>query len=147
MLASALAGAAVAAGDPDIALVAIDRVLGEVDDSAGIGGLERIVAQALALVQVARPVEAVVALRPSAEGSADVPPAAYAQSALALALATVGERDEVLALADEVACGGRSTYLDRLTSGMAAGLVLTRDGDEAGLHPPELARRGGRRHR
>ena len=41
-------------------------------------------------------------LRPSAEGTADVPPAAYAQSALALALATVGERDEVLALADEV---------------------------------------------
>ncbi len=133
MLATALAGAAVAVGDPDVALVAIDRALSEVDQTSGISGTERIVAQALALVQVARPVEAVVALRPSAEGTADVPPAAYAQSALALALATVGEHDEVLALADEVTCGGRSTYLDRLTAGIAAGLVLTRDGNEDGL--------------
>ncbi|MGZ4726938.1 MAG: adenylate/guanylate cyclase domain-containing protein [Acidimicrobiales bacterium] len=132
-LAAALAGSAVAVGEPDVALVAIDRIMSEVSDSTGIGALERTVAQALALVQVARPAEAVVALRPSAEGTADVPPAAYAQSALALALATVGERDEVLALADEVECGGRSTYLDRLTAGIAAGLVLIRDGDEEGL--------------
>jgi class 3 adenylate cyclase/tetratricopeptide (TPR) repeat protein len=132
-LAAALAGASVAVGDPDRALVAIDRIMSEVSDTTGIGGLERIVAQSLALIQVGRPGEAIVALRPAAEGTADVPPAAYAQSALALALATVGERDEVLALADEVACGGRSTYLDRLTAGIAAGLVLTRDGDEEGL--------------
>jgi hypothetical protein len=133
MLAGALAGAAVAVGDPDVALVAIDRIISEVKDSTGTGGLERVVAQALALVQVGRPAEAVAGLRPAAEGTADVPPAAYAQSALALALATLGERDEVVALADDVECGGRATYLDRLTAGIAAGLVLTRDGDEEGL--------------
>jgi hypothetical protein len=123
----------VAVGEPEVALVAIDRILSEVSDATGTGALERGVAQALALVQVARPAEAVAGLRPAAEGTADVPPAAYAQSALALALATLGDREEVLALADEVECGGRATYLDRLTSGIAAGLVLTRDGDEEGL--------------
>ena len=132
-LAAALAGSAVAVGDPEVALVAIDRIMSEITDGAGLGGIERLVAQGLALVQVGRSTEAVAILRAPAEGTADIPPAAYAQSALALALAATGERDEVLALADEVDQGGRSTYLDRLTAGIAAGLVLTREGAEEGL--------------
>jgi hypothetical protein len=81
--------------------VAIDRALSEVDDTSGISGIERIVAQALAGAG-GPPAEAIVALRPSAEGT-PVPPAAYAQSA-GPRCATVGER-RGLALADEVTCG------------------------------------------
>ena len=53
-------------------------------------------------------------LRAPAEGTADVPPSAYAQSALALALAAAGEDDEAVAFADEVDRGERATYLDRM---------------------------------
>jgi len=132
-LAAALAGAAVAAGEPDIALEAIDRFNDEALDRTGPGDVERVVAAGLALLQVGRVSEAVADLRPPAEGTPDVPPSAYAQSALAFALAAAGEHDEVLALADEVDRGERSTYLDRMTADIAVGLVLARDGDESAV--------------
>ena len=132
-LVAGLAGAAVAIGEPSIALEALDRVRDPDDDRLGLGSVERVVANGLALLQAGRVTEAVGELRASAEGAADVAPSAYAQSALALALAAAGEHDEVLALAAEVEQGGHSTYLDRLTAGMAAGLVLARDGDEAAI--------------
>jgi class 3 adenylate cyclase/predicted ATPase len=132
-LVAGLAAAAVAVGEPAVALEALDRVRAEDTDRLGIGSVERIVASGLALLQVGRVTEAVGELRDSAEGAADISPSAYAQSALAFALAAAGERDEVFALAGEVERGERSTYLDRLTAGIATGLVLARDGDEAAI--------------
>jgi class 3 adenylate cyclase/tetratricopeptide (TPR) repeat protein len=136
-LAAGLAGAAVAVGDSRTALEAVDRIHAEVSarggDRMGVGAVERVVANGLALVQAGRVTEAIAELRESAEGGADVPPSTYAQSALALALAANGDHEEVLALAAEVDDSGRSTYLDRMTAGIAAGLVLARDGDEAAI--------------
>ena len=136
-LLAGLAGAAVAVGDPATALEAVDRISDQVSEHAsdrtGVGAVERVVANGLALVQTGRVTEAIAELRESAEGGADISPSTYAQSALALALAAAGEHDEVLALAAEVGESGRSTYLDRMSADIAAGLVLARDGDEAAI--------------
>jgi tetratricopeptide (TPR) repeat protein len=133
VLTAGLAGAAVAVGDPDIALEAIDRLKGVPLDTTGLGATERITANGLALLQLGRAPEAVGMLRPVSEGSADVPPSTYAQSALALALAATGEDDEAVATAAEVVESQRSTYFDRLIAGIAAGLVEARRGNEASV--------------
>jgi hypothetical protein len=52
-------------------------------------------------------------------------------SALALAHVADGSIDEALAEADEVDAHDRSSYLDRLTAGVARGLALSRRGDVA----------------
>jgi hypothetical protein len=52
-------------------------------------------------------------------------------SALALAHAAEGSIDLALAEADEVDAHERSSYLDRLTAGIARGLALARRGDAA----------------
>ncbi|HEY5154718.1 MAG TPA: AAA family ATPase, partial [Acidimicrobiales bacterium] len=132
-LAAGLAGAAVAVGAPELALSAIDGVQAVSGDTGGLGGVERVVAHGLALLQVGRAEEAAGMLRATAEGSADVVPSAYAQSALALALAALGEDAEALVLAAEVSTGGRATYLDRVTAEIAAGLIAARRGDDDAL--------------
>ena len=58
ILAAGLAGAAVAVGDPDLALGAIDRILADSHDTEGLGATERIVANGMALLQVGRVAEA-----------------------------------------------------------------------------------------
>jgi hypothetical protein len=52
-------------------------------------------------------------------------------SALALAHAAEGSIDAAIAEADEVEGHDRSSYLDRITAGMARGLALARRGDVA----------------
>jgi len=133
-LVAGLAGAAVAVGDPELALDAIDRVQADADDTEGLGVTERVVANGLALLQVGRVAEAIGMLRGPAEGSADVPPSTYAQSALALALAASGDDDdEAVALAAEVDQSERATYLDRVTAQIASGLIAARRGDDEAL--------------
>lgn len=132
-LVAGLAGAAVAVGDPELALQTIDRLQGEELDAQGVGATERVVANGLALLQSGRVSDAVAMLRPTAEGSADVEPSAYGQSALALAMAASGQDDDALALAAEVEVSPRATYLDRVFAGLAAGLVAARRGDEEAL--------------
>ena len=132
-LAAALAGAAVAAGDPEAALAAVDGVRADLTDRSRVGVAEHLIARGMALVQAGRASEAVDLLRDQAEGDAETAPSAYAQSALALALAGLGAGDEVATLATLVAENERATYLDRVSAGIAAGLVRARGGDERAL--------------
>ena len=62
-----------------------------------------------------------------------MPPSAYAQSALALALAASGDDDEALAVAGEVNDSDRGTYLDRVMAQIAIGLIAARRGDDEAL--------------
>ena len=133
ILAAGLAGAAVAVGDPDLALEAIDRILADAHDTEGLGATERIVANGLALLQVGRVAEAVALLRGPAEGSADVP-------AVGLCPERAGPRPGRQRRRRRGAGGGRrrpegdrGTYLDRVMAEIACGLVAARRGDDDAL--------------
>jgi tetratricopeptide (TPR) repeat protein len=58
---------------------------------------------------------------------------AYTASARALAATAAGRLAEARTLADEVLDDSSSSYLDRLTAGVARGLALARDGDRAAI--------------
>jgi tetratricopeptide (TPR) repeat protein len=57
----------------------------------------------------------------------------YGNSARALAYAATGKLDDAVALATTVIDGDRASYLDRFTAGVARGLALARQGDEAAI--------------
>ncbi len=131
-LVTGLAAAAVAIGDPEVALEAFDRVR-DVDLSGmgvglGAGALERDVAHALAHLQAGQLDEAVDQLRPMVD-SDPVTASPYAVASLALALVVAGDDAAAVELGGLVGTDPRATYMDRAVASMALALAQARAGD------------------
>jgi class 3 adenylate cyclase/tetratricopeptide (TPR) repeat protein len=131
-LVTGLAAAAVAIGDPEVALEAFDRVR-DVDLSGmgvglGAGALERDVAHAMAHLQAGQLDEAVGQLRPMVEPD-PVTASPYAVASLALALVVAGDDAAGIELGGLVGTDPRATYMDRAVASMAIALAQARTGD------------------
>lgn len=120
-----LAGAAVQIGDADLALDSLtpDGVDGPRLEE--LGHPDRMVAEALALLQRGDIEGSVEKVLPAIELSSSDLPSPYAQSVLALASAAAGRPAEVIALAETVAAAQRATYLDKATASIASLLART----------------------
>jgi len=100
------------------------------DDGLVVGETERVTAIGLLRLQVGDVAGSVAVLSALDEHLApDVDPNLH--SALALAHSASGSLDDALREADEVDINERSSYLDRITAGIARGLALAHRGDAA----------------
>ncbi|HEY7070703.1 MAG TPA: adenylate/guanylate cyclase domain-containing protein [Acidimicrobiales bacterium] len=134
--ATGLLSAAVQVGDRQRAAAALDilptKELSS-DDLETAGGGEYLVSRALLELQVARPGEALELLRSVSRAIGERAEVGYCGAVTALALAAAGRPDEAWAAAQVVEEDERSTYLDRLWAGLAAGAVEAGRGDRAAV--------------
>ena len=125
-------GSGIQVGDVTRAAELVGRLA---DATTGTSGPDEDVYIGLALLQLARPDDAVTRLRAAYDGAKGPGLRANAGSALALALAVAGRFDEALELADALGDAQRpneGTYLDRITTAYARGFArLRRDADAA----------------
>jgi tetratricopeptide (TPR) repeat protein len=132
--ATGLLSAAVQVGDRRRAAAALDILPSHElssDDLATAGAGEYLVSRALLELQQSRPAEALELLREVSRATGERAEVGYCGAVTALALAAAGRRDEAVAAARVVEDDERSTYLDRLWAGLAAGAVAARRGDHA----------------
>ena len=130
--ATGLLSAAVQLGDRQRAAAALDVLPSHElssDDLATAGAGEYLVSRALLELQNSCPAEALELLRAVSRATGERAEVGYCGAVTALALAAAGRRDEALAAARVVEDDERSTYLDRLWAGLAAGSVAARGGD------------------
>jgi predicted ATPase len=130
--ATGLLSAAVQVGDPRRAAAALDVLPSQElssDDLATAGAGEYLVSRALLELQHSCPTVALELLREVSRATGERAAVGYCGAVTALALAAAGRRDEALAAARVVEDDERSTYLDRLWAGLAAGAVAARGGD------------------
>ena len=130
--ATGLLSAAVQVGDQRRAAAALDVLPSHElssDDLATAGAGEYLVSRALLELQHSRPSEALELLREVSRATGERAAVGYCGAVTALALAAAGRRDEALAAARVVEDDERSTYLDRLWAGLAAGAVAACRGD------------------
>ena len=131
-----LLSAAVQVGDRRRATAALDvlptRALSS-DDLATAGAGEYLVSRALLELQCEDPDAALDLLREVSRATGERAGAGYCGAVTALALAAAGRSDEAGAAARVVEEDERSTYLDRLWAGLAAGAVDARRGDRAAV--------------
>jgi class 3 adenylate cyclase/tetratricopeptide (TPR) repeat protein len=130
--ATGLLSAAVQVGDRRRATAALDVLPSHElssDDLATAGAGEYLVSRALLELQQSRPAEALELLREVSRATGERAEVGYCGAVTALALAAAGRRDEAVAAARVVEDDERSTYLDRLWAGLAAGAVAARRGD------------------
>ena len=134
--ATGLLSAAVQVGDRRRAAAALDVLPSHElssDDLATAGAGEYLVSRALLELQHSRPAEALELLREVSRATGERAEVGYCGAVTALALAAAGRRDEAVAAARVVEDDERSTYLDRLWAGLAAGAVAARQGDHAAV--------------
>jgi class 3 adenylate cyclase len=134
--AAGLLSAAVQVGDRQRAAAALDVLPSDdlsSDDLATAGAGEYLVSRALLQLQEACPEEALELLREVSRAAGERGAVGYCGAVTALALAVTGRGDEAHAAARVVEDDERSTYLDRLWSGLAAGAVDARRGDQAAV--------------
>jgi class 3 adenylate cyclase/tetratricopeptide (TPR) repeat protein len=134
--ATGLLSAAVQVGDRRRAAAALDVLPSHElssDDLATAGAGEYLVSRALLELQQSRPAEALELLREVSRATGERAEVGYCGAVTALALAAAGRRDEAVAAARVVENDERSTYLDRLWAGLAAGAVSARQGDPAAV--------------
>jgi class 3 adenylate cyclase/tetratricopeptide (TPR) repeat protein len=134
--ATGLLSAAVQVGDRRRAAAALDVLPSDdlsSDDLATAGAGEYLVSRALLELQHSCPEEALELLREVSRASGERGAAGYCGAVTALALAAAGRGDEAQAAAQVVEDDERSTYLDRLWSGLAAGAVEARRGDRSAV--------------
>jgi class 3 adenylate cyclase/predicted ATPase len=132
--AAGLLGAAVQIGDRDraaAALAVMPTLELSSDDVATAGGGEFLVSRALLAVQRSRPDEALSLLTAVERATGDRVKGGYPAAVRALATAAIGQPDATLAAVAAVEADERSTYLDKLWAGLAAGSVAARRGDRA----------------
>ena len=132
--AAGLLGSAVQTGDRHraaAALAVMPTLELSSDDVATAGGGEFLVSQALLAVQRSCPDEALSLLTMVERATGERAKGGYAAAVTALAMAAAGRSDDALAAAAAVEADERSTYLDRLWAGLAAGAVAARRGDRA----------------
>jgi hypothetical protein len=130
--ATGLLGAAVQVGDRRRAAAALDVLPSQElssDDLATAGAGEYLVSRALLMLQRSSPGEALDLLGAVHRATGESAGVGYSGAVTALALAAAGRGDEAGAAAERVEDDERSTYLDRLWSGLAAGAVDARRGD------------------
>jgi tetratricopeptide (TPR) repeat protein len=129
--AAGLLSAAVQVGDRERAAAALailpDQQLSS-DDFATAGGREHLVSRALLALQSGHPDEALDLLREGRQGMGERAEVGYAGAVTALALAAAGRLGEAEDACRLVEGDERSTYLDRLWAGLAAGAVAARRG-------------------
>jgi hypothetical protein len=99
------------------------------DDLETAGAGEYLVSRALLRLQHSSPAEALELLRDVGRAMGERAEIGYCGAVTTLALAAAGRRDEALAAARVVEDDERSTYLDRLWAGLAAGAIAARRGD------------------
>ena len=134
--ATGLLSAAVQVGDRRRAAAALDVLPSHdlsSDDVATAGAAEYLVSRALLQLQRSCPAEALDLLREVSRATGERAAAGYCGAVTALALAAAGRLDEARAAAQVVEDDERSTYLDRLWSGLAAGAVDARRGDQSAV--------------
>jgi class 3 adenylate cyclase/tetratricopeptide (TPR) repeat protein len=130
--ATGLLSAAVQVGDRRRAAAALDVLPSHElssDDLATAGAAEYLVSRALLELQNSRPAEALELLLEVSRAAGERAEVGYCGAVTALALAAAGRRDEAVAAARVVEVDERSTYLDRLWAGLAAGAVAAQRGD------------------
>jgi class 3 adenylate cyclase/tetratricopeptide (TPR) repeat protein len=130
--ATGLLSAAVQVGDRRRAAAALDVLPSHElssDDLATAGAGEYLVSRALLELQHSRPAEALELLLEVSRATGERAEVGYCGAVTALALAAAGRRDEAVAAARVVEVDERSTYLDRLWAGLAAGAVAAQRGD------------------
>jgi class 3 adenylate cyclase/tetratricopeptide (TPR) repeat protein len=129
--ATGLLSAAVQVGDRERATAALailpDQELSS-DDFTTAGGSEQLVSRALLALQSGCPDEALGLLREGRRAMGERAAVGYAGAVTALALAAAGRLDEADDAGRAVEGDERSTYLDRLWAGLAAGAVAARRG-------------------
>jgi tetratricopeptide (TPR) repeat protein len=130
--ATGLLSAAVQVGDRERATAALailpDQELSS-DDFTTAGGSEQLVSRALLALQSGCPDEALGLLRDGRRAMGERAAVGYAGAVTALALAAAGRLDDADAAARAVEDDERSTYLDRMWAGLAAGAVAARRGE------------------
>jgi class 3 adenylate cyclase/tetratricopeptide (TPR) repeat protein len=134
--ATGLLSAAVQVGDRHRAAAALDVLPAHElssDDLATAGAGEYLVSRALLALQRSCPAEALELLREVGRATGERAAVGYCGAVTALALAAAGRRDDAVAAARVVEADERSTYLDRLWAGLAAGLVAARVGDQTAV--------------
>jgi tetratricopeptide (TPR) repeat protein len=134
--ATGLLSAAVQVGDRRRAAAALDVLPSHdlsSDDLATAGAAEYLVSRALLQLQRSCPDEALDLLREVSRATGERAAAGYCGAVTALALAAAGRQDEAHAAAQVVEDDERSTYLDRLWAGLAAGAVDARRGDQSAV--------------
>jgi class 3 adenylate cyclase/tetratricopeptide (TPR) repeat protein len=134
--ATGLLSAAVQVGDRARAAAALDVLPSHElssDDLATAGAGEYLVSRALLALQRACPTEALDLLREVGRATGERAEVGYCGAVTTLALAAAGRGDEAVAAARVVEDDERSTYLDRLWAGLAAGAVAARAGDRAAV--------------
>jgi class 3 adenylate cyclase/tetratricopeptide (TPR) repeat protein len=132
--ATGLLSAAVQVGDRRRAAAALDVLPTHElssDDLTTAGAAEYLVSRALLELQGSCPGAALELLSAVGRATGDRAAVGYCGAVTALALAAAGRGDEALAAARVVEADERSTYLDRLWSGSAAGAVEAGRGDQA----------------
>ena len=130
--ATGLLSAAVQVGDRRRAAAALDVLPSHElssDDLTTAGAGEFLVSRALLLLQHSRPAEALDLLREVSRATGERAAVGYCGAVTALALAAADRSDEALAAARVVEDDERSTYLDKMWAGLAAGAVAARRGD------------------
>ena len=144
--ATGLLSAAVQVGDRERATAALailpDQALSS-DDLATAGAGEHRVSRALLALQSGCPDEALDLLREVRRAMGERGTVGYAGAVQALALAADGRLDDAEESARMVEGDDRSTYLDRLWAGLAAGSIAARRGQRAAVEArfPELCAR------
>jgi class 3 adenylate cyclase/tetratricopeptide (TPR) repeat protein len=144
--ATGLLSAAVQVGDRERATASLailpDQDLSS-DDLATAGASEHRVSRALLALQSGCPDEALDLLREVRRAMGERGTVGYAGAVTALALAADGRLDDADATARMVEGDDRSTYLDRLWAGLAAGSIAARRGQRAAVEAwfPELCAR------
>ncbi|MCC5951843.1 MAG: AAA family ATPase [Acidimicrobiia bacterium] len=119
-----LANTQVQLGRPTEAVVTLDLLESSWRTHRGLGDVERVVARALAEVQLGSVTEARHRLERLVDAQPDAADSTFRSAAAALAAAAAGaEVDEVETLAEEVIGATRGTYLDRFTAQLAVTLV------------------------
>jgi class 3 adenylate cyclase/predicted ATPase len=130
--ATGLLSAAVQVGDLRRAAAALDVLPTQElssDDLTTAGAGEYLVSRALLELQNSCPTVALELLREVSRATGERADVGYCGAVTALALAATGRRDDALAAARVVEDDERSTYLDRLWAGLAAGAVAAHSGD------------------
>jgi tetratricopeptide (TPR) repeat protein len=134
--ATGLLSAAVQVGDRRRAAAALDVLPSDdlsSDDLATAGAGEYLVSRALLELQQSCPAEALELLREVSRAAGERGAVGYCGAVTALALAAAGRGDEAHAAALVVEDDERSTYLDRLWAGLAAGSVEARREDRSAV--------------
>jgi class 3 adenylate cyclase/predicted ATPase len=128
LLTATIASTAVQVGDVAAARHALHGYEGS--KRIGLGAIERVVVEGYVALQSGAPDEAATLLERAIDAG-EGPPSLYAQSALALTRAALGQTDEMKLLADGVSESPRATYHDVAVAQLAVQLDRARLGDEA----------------